>query len=215
MNKIFNSKYRIEIEKYIFENIADKSFEEISVELSNKYDLIITPEDVEDYYRKVIVQGKALITQVANASKDVTELDFNLDKDLSNVVARFSYDVLSKEFNLIYDRIEELYKYAKNDPQNSSYDKRIIAYLERANQLRNFILKDAFEDLKRSVIADVGKRIIISAFSTFLHYIPDEYKNEAKDKFMNAIKKIIQNNLKEPEEIKKIREEYGQTTEKE
>lgn len=211
-NKILSSQYRLDIEKFIIEHIKDMSFEQIAIEITKKFNEIFTPGEVQDYYDNYISQGKSAVGQIVEAAKDVANIEFDFDKDLQNITARFSYDVLSKEFELIYDRIRELYAYAKLNPDNGSYDKRIVAYLERANQLRGFIIKDSFKELKKAVISDVGKKIIIAAISTFIVYIPDDKKEEAKNKFLNAISGIIKSQFEEPEDIKNIREEYGKKT---
>ncbi len=207
-NKIYKAKNRLELEKYIIENIKDKSFEILSLEMTKKFNEIFSPEEIEEYYDEIIAQGKAIVGQIADAAKDVATVDFDFDADLTNVIARFSYDVISKEFEIIYDRIKTLYNLSKQDPDNPSYDKRIVSYLERANQLRSFVLKDAFNELKRTLILDIGKRIIISAISTFIPYIPEDKKDEAKNKFMKSIENLINQQFQEPDEIKNIREQY-------
>jgi len=212
--KIEKSPKRIEIEKRIIELMPKKSPVEISIIITQEFGEVFEPLDVEYYINKYISNGNAIIQKVVDAAEE--SLNLGIDNSVLEVSRKFSISEINKEFEIIYDRIKKLYELARMYPDEPSYDRRIVAYLERASILRSVVMKDYISEIKKNIMMDLGKRIILGAISTFIPYIPDTKKIEAKDKFMAFISNLLSEDfIQEDNKIKEIKEEYGKTEEKE
>jgi hypothetical protein len=212
--KIEKSPKRIEIEKRIIELMHQKNPIEISTILTQEFGEVFEPFDVEYYIKKYISSGNSIVKKVADAA----DVSFNLgiDNSILEVSRRFSISEINKEFEIIYDRVKKLYELAKIYPDDPSYDRRIVAYLERASILRSVIMKDYMTEIKKNIMLDIGKRIILGAISIFIPYIPDSKKIEAKNKFMSFISHLFSEDfMQEDNKVKEIKEEYGETEKKE
>jgi hypothetical protein len=211
--KIEKSPKRIEIEKRIIELMPQKNPIEISTILTQEFGEVFEPFDVDYYIKKYISNGKAIIQKVVDAANE--SLSLNIDNSVLEVSRKFSISEINKEFEIIYDRIKKLYELAKIYPDEPSYDRRIVAYLERASILRSVVMKDYMTEIKKNIMLDIGKRIILGAISIFIPYIPDSKKIEAKDKFMAFISNLLSEDfIKEDDKVKEIKDEYGKTEEK-
>jgi hypothetical protein len=211
--KIEKSPKRIEIEKRIIELMPQKNPIEISTILTQEFGEVFEPFDVEYYIKKYISNGKAIIQKVVDAANE--SLNLNIDNSVLEVSRKFSISEINREFEIIYDRIKKLYELAKIYPDEPSYDRRIVAYLERASILRSVVMKDYMTEIKKNIMLDIGKRIILGAISIFIPYIPDSKKIEAKDKFMAFISNLLSEDfVKEDDKVKEIKDEYGKTEEK-
>jgi len=211
--KIEKSPKRIEIEKRIIELMPQKNPIEISTILTQEFGEVFEPFDVEYYIKKYISNGRAIIQKVVDAANE--SLNLNIDNSVLEVSRKFSISEINREFEIIYDRIKKLYELAKIYPDEPSYDRRIVAYLERASILRSVVMKDYMTEIKKNIMLDIGKRIILGAISIFIPYIPDSKKIEAKDKFMAFISNLLSEDfVKEDDKVKEIKDEYGKTEEK-
>lgn len=209
---ISKSENRIKIEEFILTNMDEMSPEQMSVKLFEDLGISVQPHDITDYIKNYIKKGNSLVSNMTKMVDDV--LSANIDMNVLEATKQFSISQINEEFKLIYDRINTLYQMAKLDPEKASYDKRITDYLERANQLRNIISKDYITEIKNNLMLDIGKRIVLSAIANFIPYIPEDKRVEAKDKFMNSLSFLFNNYVdSEPENVSKIKKEYGKTEE--
>ena len=89
-----------------------------------------------------------------------------------------------------------------------------MEYLQKAEGIRNRVFKSQYEDLRKSLLLNIGKKIVSAAIGVLMPYIPYNKQSEAKQRFLSAIEPLLSKeaNPEEPEEIREIKEEHGQQT---
>jgi hypothetical protein len=156
-------------------------------------------EDIEAYDTKYIKAGKALMVEVAEASKDLGKLEVPPADELDVLSSHFSFKKTNEDLNMIYNRIRELNTLAQLNPSVGSYDARIAEYIKRAEGIRERIFKSQFEDLRRAVLANIGKKIVVAAIGILMPFIDNKKRDEAKKLFMAAIEPLINCEMAPPE----------------
>ncbi len=210
-SKIANSKNRLDIESKIIGGMSDH---DICLYALDKHKEVLNLADVIAYKREYLMQCRGLIHRIADAAKDLNKKEMPPVSEVDRLSGFFSFQKANEDLNMIYSRIRELHSLAIADPTEDSYDKRIAEYLKRVDTIKASLLKNQFEDLRRSVLLNIGKKIVIAAINIFLPYIKADERDIARQKFMNAIEPLINPETpKEPEDIEAIRRnENGEST---
>lgn len=210
-SKIASSKNRLDIESKI---IAGVSAEEICMYALREHNEVLTVPDIEEYKAKYILPCKGLIHKIAESAKDLSKREIPPVSEVDRLSGFFSFQKANEDLDMIYSRIKELKALAVSDPSEDSYDKRIAEYLKRVDAIKASLLKNQFEDLRRSVLMNIGKKIAIAAINTLLPFIKFEDRDVARQKFMRAIEPLVNPEVpQEPEEIQEIRRsENGEPT---
>ena len=150
------------------------------------------------------------MTELIKLKKDLVKYEPEPFSEIDKLTVYFSFQKTNEDLDMIYSRIRDLLLLSKRDPENDTYDRRIAEYLKRAESIRERVIKSQFEELRRSVISSIGKKIVLSAVSIFFPYINKDKREEVKKMFISSIESIVSENKPiEPDDIKIIRENYA------
>lgn len=203
---IASSEYRMDIEKRLF--FTDTPLHKLAMELSKEFNEVITVEMLYAYKQKYSFKGKSLTETVVKATQDLVKSELPPSTDIDELSIYFSYKRINEDLQIIYDRIEALNRLAIDSPGDDSYDKRIDNYIKRAESIRQGIIKNQFNNLRKAILLNIGKKIAVAAIGIFMPYVSPVNRDEAKRRFMAAIEPLLNMDIieKEPINITEIRE---------
>lgn len=185
--KVLNSKNREVVEEELMKWNTYKAISEKMKELGEDID----EASIQAYHNEYVRHGKSLVKDIVNMKKDMVKYEPDPLSEVDKLTVFFSFQKTNEDLETIYSRIAELLKLAKMDPENDTYDKRAAEYFKRAEAIRDRVIKSQFEELRQSVVANIGKKIILSAISIFFPYISPDKRDEAKRQFVSAIESIV------------------------
>lgn len=188
-DKVAASKARALIEEMLLQR---KPESEIIVAVANKTGEAFDVDDIAEYNKQYVLQGKSLISEVLNVSHDLAKHEVPALTDADQLAQFFSFKSTNDDLELIYARIRELKKAAAENPKDDSYDGRIVKFLDQAEKIRQRVIKNQFDNLRKSILLNIGKKIVGAAVSVFLPYIGASKKDEARKKFLAAIEPLIE-----------------------
>ena len=173
----------------------DKIAQEIATETGEAFDV----GAIEMYQAKYLAAGKGLCNDVINVSRDLSKFEMPAVSEIDTLSSYFSFKKTNEDLNLIYERIRELNTLAKSNPDNDSFDKRISEYIKRADCIKERIVKSQYEDLRKSLLLNMGKKLVIAAIGVLMPYIAHDRRDEARKRFMSAIEPLINNEMVPPD----------------
>ena len=204
---IASSEHRMDIEKRLF--FTDTPLHDLAMELSKEFNEIITVEMLYAYKQKYSFKGKSLTETVLKATQDLVKTELPPSDDMDELAIHFSFKRINEDLQIIYDRIDTLNKLAIDSPSDDSYDRRIDNYIKRAESIRSGLIKNQFNNLRKAILLNIGKKIAVAAIGIFMPYVSPGNRDEAKRRFMAAIEPLLNLDVvgKEPENISDIKKE--------
>lgn len=193
-DKVAASQHRALIEEML---IARKPIPEIIQAVAAKGEAF-DEDDIADYNRDYILKGRALVNEVMGVAKDIAKHEIPPASDADQLASFFSFKNTNDDLEMIYDRVRELKASAKKHPDDDSFDSRIVKYLDQAEKIRQRVIKNQFDNLRKTILLTIGKKIAMAAVSVFLPYVPGPRKEEARAKFMAAIEPLIDSEIVPP-----------------
>lgn len=212
-DKVAASPARAKIEEKILAGIEPIL---ISQQIAIETNLAVEPEEIIAYKKKYLKEGKGLCHDIMSATRDLAKFELPAATEIDTLSSYFSFQRTNDDLELIYERVRELTELARKNPSDDNYDKRVCDYLKRAESIRERIFKGQFEDLRRSILLNIGKKIVVAAISVLMPYVGYGKRDEAKRLFMDAIEPLLNPNMAPPvpADIEKIVEEAnGKSTE--
>lgn len=194
-DKVAQSPARATVEELI---LSGKTNEEIVSDVAGRMGVVLAVSDIETYRERYLKTGKGLCHEVIAASRDLGKSELPAVSEVDTLSGYFSFKRTNDDLDLIYDRIRELTALSRKYPDEDSYDKRISEYLKRAESIRERIFKGQFEELRKSILLNMGKKLVVAAITVLMPYIEYSKREEAKKLFMDAIAPIL--NVEMPEE---------------
>jgi hypothetical protein len=203
-DKVAQSPARAFIEEQV---LAGKTNEEIVSDAAAARGEVFSCEEVEAYREKYLKTGQGLCHEVIEASRNLGRAELPATNDIDTLSSFFSFKRTNDDLELIYSRIRELTELSRQYPDIDSYDKRIAEYLKRAESIRERIFKGQFEDLRKSILMNAGKKLVVAAITVLMPYVQYNKREEAKKLFLDAIAPILNVEVPmEPEDIAGARE---------
>jgi hypothetical protein len=97
---------------------------------------------------------------------------------------------------------------AKKYPFDDTYDKRLIGYLAQAESIRTRVFRYQYEQMRKAVLLNIGKKLCMAAINIFLPYVHSEKRKEAVAKFEDVIKPLLGLTAvnEEPADIREVRD---------
>lgn len=191
-DKIASSPARALLEQKLLAGIPlDKIALEIATETGETFDV----GAIEMYQAKYLASGKGLCNDVINTTKDLSKFELPAVSEIDTLSSYFSFKKTNDDLDLIYSRIRDLSALARSNPDNDSFDKRISEYIKRADCIKERIVKSQYEDLRKSLLLNMGKKLVIAAIGVLMPYIPYDRRDEARKRFMSAIEPLINNEM--------------------
>jgi hypothetical protein len=195
-DKIASSLARGLLEQKLLAGIpVDKIVQEIATETGEAFDV----DAINLYRKRYLEEGKGLMNDCIAVSKDLSKFELPAVSEVDTLSSYFSFKKTNEDLTLIYDRIRELNTLARQNPDNDSFDKRISEYIKRADCIKDRIIKGQYEDLRKSLLLNMGKKLVVAAIGELMPYIPYAKRDEAKRKFMSAIEPLINNEMVPPD----------------
>lgn len=195
-DKIASSPARALVEQKL---LAGTPLEVIAQEIATETGEAFDVGAIKQYQDKYLANGKGLCNDVINTTKDLSKFELPAVSEIDTLSSYFSFKKTNEDLNLIYDRIRELNSLAKSYPDNDSFDKRISEYIKRADCIKERIVKSQYEDLRKSLLLNMGKKLVIAAIGVLMPYIPYDKRDEARKRFMSAIEPLINNEIIPPD----------------
>src|SRR3990172_821487 len=149
------SKSRALIEQKILRGLP---YEVIAQEVAQEGGDALLSDDIQAYDEAYVKTGKSLIAEVVDATRDLAKAELPSADEMDVLSGYFSFKKTNEDLKLIYDRIRELNTLAKENPAIGSYDARIAEYIKRAEGIRERIFKSQFDELRRSILVNIGKK---------------------------------------------------------
>jgi hypothetical protein len=214
-DKIAVSKSRVLVEEML---IASKPMTEIIKVIAETTGEAFDLDDVKAYDRDYLQQGKGLVNEVLNVSRNMAKTEIPPANDAEQLAAYFSFKNTTTDLDMIYARIRELRNEALKHPDDDSIDARIVKYLDQAEKIRSRVIKNQFDSLRKTILLTIGKKIASSAVAVFLPYIfKSEKRDEARKKFLAAIEPLINSEMTptppaDIQDVEKSIDEHGQST---
>ena len=186
--------------------ITKKPLADIIVAVANKTGEAFDVDDIAEYNKQYVLQGKALINDVINMTKDLAKNEMPALTDADQLSQFFSFKSTNDDLEMIYARIRELQIAGKAKPDDDTFDSRIIKYLDQAEKIRQRVIKNQFDNLRKTILMTIGKKIATAAVSVFLPYVSNTRRDEARKKFLAAIEPLIETEMvpKTPEDIQDV-----------
>jgi hypothetical protein len=209
-DKIASSPARSLVEQKL---LAGTSFNVIAQEIATETGEAFDVGAIKQYQEKYLANGKGLCNDVINTARDLGKFELPAVSEIDTLSSYFSFKKTNEDLNLIYERIRELNVLAKGNPDNDSYDKRISEYIKRADSIKERIVKSQYEDLRKALLLNTGKKLVVAAIGVLMPYVPYDKRDEARKRFMSAIEPLINNEIipPDPEDIIDIKKaEDGQ-----
>jgi hypothetical protein len=191
--------------------IARKPIPDIMVAVAEKTGEAFDIDDITEYNKEYMMTGKGLINEVINVAKDMSKHEIPAVTDADQLARFFSFKNTNDDLTMIYDRIRELRAAAPKHPDDDSYDGRVVKYLDQAEKIRARVIKNQFDNLRKTILMTIGKKIASAAVGVFLPYVTAARRDEARKKFMAAIEPLIDSEMAPPvpEDIKEAEREVN------
>ncbi len=197
-DRVATSTARAMVEELL---IARKPIQEIMVIVAEKTGQAFTEDDIKEYDEEYLKQGKGLANEVISLSKDLAGHELPATTDAEQLSTFFSFKNTTEDLEMIYARVRELRTQAKMHPDDDSYDARVVKYLDQAEKIRARVIKNQFDNLRKTILLTVGKKIAAAAVTVFLPFIPRDRRDEARKRFLAAMEPLIETgSLPEPPE---------------
>lgn len=202
-DKVAASQARALIEEML---LARKPIPEIMQAVAAKTGEAFDIDDIKAYREEYTDKGRSLITEVLGISKNMAQHEIPPLTDADQLSQYFSFKNTNDDLEMIYDRIRELREDAKKRPEDDTLDSRVIKYLDQAEKIRQRVIKNQFDDLRKTILLTIGKKIASAAVSVFLPYVTPSRKDEARKKFLSAIEPLIDSEIvpKVPDDIQEV-----------
>jgi hypothetical protein len=163
------------IARHLFETGASDTFSE---------------KTISDYRANFFRTQDSPLLAVAKVAQDLVENDPPVAPG-DMFASHFTFNSTKADLDMIYERIKELRKLAKENPDDEQYDKRLFAALESAGKIRDRVYKFNYEQIRRSILLTTGKKICMAAVSIFLPYVPKDKRAEAVERFESAVTPML------------------------
>jgi hypothetical protein len=195
-DKVASSLARALIEQKI---LAGTPVDIIAQEVATETGEALDVGAIQAYQKKYLQNGKGLCNDVINTTKDMSKFELPAVSEIDTLSSYFSFKKTNEDLTLIYDRIRDLNTLARQNPDNDSFDKRISEYIKRADCIKERIVKSQYEDLRKSLLLNMGKKLVIAAIGVLMPYIAYDKREEARKRFMSAIEPLINNEIVPPD----------------
>ena len=194
-DKVAASKSRALIEEML---ISRKPIPEIIKSIAETTGEAFDIDDIHEYNKEYLLQGKGLVNEVINMSRDMAKHDCPPASDADHLAQFFSFRNTTDDLDMIYARVRELREEAKKHPDDDSFDSRIVKYMAQAESIRARVIKNQFDNLRKTILLTIGKKIASAAVTVFLPYISTGNRDEARKKFLSAIEPLIDTEMVPP-----------------
>jgi hypothetical protein len=188
LDTIAASEARPYIEELI---LAAAPSSEISLRVAEKFDVLFSPQVIEQYRQKALKDGNSPMQQIVKVTQDLANNDLPPLDELSKLSANFSFKKTNDDLELLYDRIRKLRKCADEEPEEASYDRRIKEYLAQAEAIRTRVFRHQYEQIRHAILLTVGKKLCTAAISILMPYIHKDHRQEAMRRFQAAIEPLL------------------------
>jgi hypothetical protein len=205
-SKIAESDKRPVVEDLLLKGMPTKR---ISRYLREMYGLNFSEKTIADFRDNFFRSENGVVNQLIQASRDLVDNDPPATSDRELLSQYFSFKQTHGDLGLIYERVRKLKEFADKMPFDESYDKRISMLLTTAEAIRTRVYKHQYEQMRKGILLNVGKKIVMAAINVFLPYIPSDKRKDAVTKFEAIIKPMLgmSSTPDEPEDIIDIKEE--------
>lgn len=161
--------------RYLFEMYSDR----------------FTEKAITDYRANFFRNENGIVNQIIKASQELADHDPPPTSDREVLASYFTFKRTKEDLDLIYERIRALREIATKMPYDDSYDKRIVLLLAQAEAIRNRVFRHQYEQIRKAVVLNIGKKICMAAINVFLAYVPSDKRKEAVERFDALVKPML------------------------
>jgi hypothetical protein len=210
-NKIATSDKRPVIDDMLLKGMPPKRIARYMREMYNEQ---FTEKTISDYRDNFFRSEKGIVHQLIQASQDLADKEQPATSDREILSQYFSFKQTHGDLGMIYERIRVLQELAVKYPFDDSYDERIVKLLNQAENIRTRVFRHQYENIRRSILLKVGKKIVMAAINVFLPYIQAEKRREAVERFEAIVKPLLGLTAvpDEPADISALKEEMNQAS---
>ncbi len=210
-NKIATSDKRPVIDDMLLKGMPPKRIARYMREMYNEQ---FTEKTISDYRDNFFRSEKGIVHQLIQASQDLADKEQPATSDREILSQYFSFKQTHGDLAMIYERIRVLQELAVKYPFDDSYDERIVKLLNQAENIRTRVFRHQYENIRRAILLNVGKKIVMAAINVFLPYIQSERRREAVERFEAIVKPLLGLTAlpDEPADISALKEEMGQAS---
>ena len=163
---------------------------------------------IKDYRDNIFRQKDGPIGAIVQVTKNLADNELPATSERELMSRHFSFKSTNADLELIYSRIRVLREKADLWPWDDTYDRRITTYLAQAEGIRTRVFRYQYENIRRAVLMNIGKKIVTAAISVFLPYVLPGKRKEVVGRFQNMVAPLLGLPAipKEPEDIKEMKE---------
>lgn len=161
-----------------------------------------TEKSIADYRAVHFRSENGLVAQIIKASQELADREPPPSSDRETLAGYFSFKATNDDLKLLYDRIKVVKEYAEKYPFDESYDERLVRLMGQAESIRTRVFRHQYEHIRKAVLLNIGKKIVMAAVNTFVAYIPSDKRREAVTKFEALVKPMLEMSVIEsPDEV--------------
>jgi hypothetical protein len=146
---------------------------------------------IERYRKEAFGKNDSPLQQVVKITKDLTSSEPPPLDEFGKLSFNFSFKKTNDDLELIYDRIRYLRGFAEDNPEDSSYDRRIKEYMSQAEAIRTRVFRQQYEQIRHAILLTVGKKLCMAAISILMPYIHKDFRDEAMRRFQAAVEPLL------------------------
>lgn len=207
-NKIATSERRALVDDMLLKGMPPKRIARYMREMYNEQ---FTEKTVQDYRDNFFRGENGVITQLIAAAQNLADNDPPPTSDREILAQYFSFKQTHSDLALIYERIRVLKELAIKYPFDESYDDRIVRLLAQAESTRTRVFRHQYEQMRRAILLNVGKKICMAAVNVFLPYIESGKRKQATERFEAIVRPLLGLTMskEDPQDIQDIKEEMA------
>ena len=171
------------------------------------YNDLITEKTLRSYRDNYFNSDKGIVAQIIKATHELSDKALPEGSDRELVAGYFSISQTNEDIKSLYDRIKVLRAFADKYPFDESYDKRISEYTALIERVKDRVYKQQYEQIRKAIILNIGKKICLAAINIFLPYIEADKRKDVVTRFENVIKPMLDLKVDDPFGAEKERQE--------
>lgn len=203
--KISESKHRPQIDEYLNGGMSPKK---VARYMAAEHGETFNEKTIKDYRDNIFRKKDGPIGAIVQVTRNLADNELPATSERELMSRHFSFRSTNADLELIYDRIRTLKISAITFPFDDTYDKRIATYLAQAEGIRTRVFRYQYENIRRAVLLNIGKKIVTAAISVFLPYVVPGKRKEVVGRFQSMVAPLLGLPAvpEEPKDIKDLKE---------
>lgn len=187
-SKVNESPRRALIDDLLMKGMPPKRIVRYMREMYNEQ---FTEKAISDYRTNFFRSDNGIVNQIIKASQDLADKEHPPTSDREMLASYFTFKKTRDDLDIIYERIRAVRKLANEMPFDDNYDKRLVLLFSQAESIRNRVFRHQYEQIRKAILLNIGKKICMAAINVFLVYIPTDRRKEAVERFEALVKPML------------------------